>query len=189
MTQRFPEPLLLQRPVQFIESIASVPVLIVLAFLSALFPAVIFPAHGVGNARLLDLHFAYSPDQAYQHLAALGPAGRSAYSYMALTSDLIFPVMYSLALSVAIMLVLRKLLPPASRLRQLCLLPFLVVIADWCENLSLSMVTRAFPERADGIVGFASAATSLKWLLIASTLLVLLALVAFWIAKGFRSRT
>ncbi|NOQ15063.1 MAG: hypothetical protein GQ583_11375 [Methyloprofundus sp.] len=165
---------MLQKLARFIKRISSVPVLVALILISVLFPALLFPAHGLGDIRLLDLYFSYSPEQVYENLARLGEEGRSAYTCMALTSDLVFPVIYSLALSVALMLTLKKLFPPTSRFLFLCLFPFLIVIADWCENLSLAFVTRVFPEPADLVVSSASFFTSLKWSLVVLTLLMLL---------------
>lgn len=162
--------------------------LVVLMLLSLFFPAVLFPAHGAGDIRPLDLYFSYSPDQAYDYLVALGEVGRSAYIGMALSSDLVFPVVYAMALSVALMLVLRKLSPPSGRLRYLCMFPFLIVIADWCENLCLAMATHAFPERADALVRSASLFTSLKWVFIALTILMLLAAVTCYVARAVRGR-
>ena len=159
-----------------------------LTFLSILFPVVIFPLHGIGEITLLDLHFSYNPDQVYEHLSMLGRKGRSAYARMALTSDLLFPVSYSLTLSVALMLVLRKLVLPDSRFRHLCLFPFLIVIVDWCENLSLAYVTRIFPERANTIVSFASVFTSLKWTLVVLAIIVLVMGVTFRAANSLRGR-
>lgn len=156
--------------------------------LSIFFPAVLFPAHGAGDIRPLDLYFSYSPDQAYEYLVALGEDGRSAYIGMALTSDMVFPVVYAMALSVAFMLVLRKLHLPSGRLRYLCMFPFMIVIADWCENLGLAMVTRAFPERADVLVLSASVFTSLKWVFIALAILMLLAAVTCWVARVMRGK-
>jgi hypothetical protein len=186
VTQGFFGGPLLQQATRFVDRIASVPVLVVLTLLAVLFPLVLFPAHGVGDLRPLDLYFFYSPDQVYAHLAALGAAGRSAYIGMALTSDMVFPVIYSMALSVTFMLVLRKLLPPASRFRYLCLFPFLTAIADGCENLGLAVATRAFPERADAMVRCASSFTSLKWTLLAVTVLMLLAAVTFRVVRDIR---
>lgn len=159
-----------------------------LTFLSILFPVVIFPFHDIGEITLLDLHFSYNPDQVYEHLSMLGTKGRSAYARMALTSDLLFPVSYSLALSVALMLVLRKLILPESRFRYLCLFPFLIVIVDWCENLSLAFVTRTFPERANTIISFASVFTSLKWTLVVLTTLMLVLGLTVWATKSIRGR-
>jgi len=176
---------LLQQAARFIERIASVPVLVALTLLSVLFPAVLFPAQGIGDIKPLDLYFSYSPDQVYQHLAALGVEGRSASIHMALTTDMVFPVVYAMALSVMLALVLRKLLPPASRFRYLCLFPFMIVLADWCENAGLAMVMRTFPEQTDAIVLAASTFTSLKWILI---ILTLLGTVTPWAARIIRGR-
>ena len=186
MKQRFSERPLIQQPAQFIERTASIPVLVLLVLLSILFPAVLFPAHGIGDIKPLDLHFSYSPDQVYEYLAVLGAKGRGDYTRMLLTSDLAFPVVYSMALSIALMIVLRKLLPLASV--YLCLFPFTIVIADWFENLCLVMVTREFPEQADIIASYASSFTSLKWVLIVLTVLILLTSVAFWVARYIRDK-
>ena len=186
MKQRFTERSLVQHPAWFIERTASIPVLALLVLLSILFPAVLFPAHGIGDIKPLDLYFSYSPDQVYEYLAALGAKGRGAYTRMLLTSDLAFPVVYSMALSVALMLVLRKPLPLANM--YLCLFPFMIVIADWFENLSIVMVTRKFPERADTIASYASSFTSLKWTLIVLTVLILLTSAAFWITRNIRGK-
>ena len=91
-----------------------------------------------------------------------------------------------MALSIALMLVLRKLLPLAST--YLCLFPFMIVIADWFENLSLVMVTREFPEQADVISSYASSFTSLKWTFIVLTVFILLTSVAFRVARYIRDK-
>lgn len=179
---------MLQQSARFIECISSIPLLLALTLVSILFPAILFPVYGIGDIKLLDLHFSYSPDQVYEHLTALGEEGRSAYTRMALTSDLAFPVIYSLALSVALMLVLQKLFPPASRFRYLCLFPFLIIIIDWCENLSLAFVTCSFPETVDWVVNSASFFTSLKWTLVVLTVLMLLTAVTIRIVSGIRGR-
>lgn len=186
MKQKCFERPLIQHPARFIERAASIPVLVLFALLSTLFPVVLFPAHGIGDIKPLDLYFSYSPDQVYEYLAVLGAKGRDDYACMLLTSDMAFPVVYSMALSVALMIILRKLFPLASA--YLCLFPFMIVIADWSENLSLVMVTRRFPEHADVIVRYASSFTSLKWTLVVLTVLMLLTSVAFWVARCIRDK-
>ena len=182
--QRFSEYPMIQQSVRFVAHVASIPVLALLMLLAILFPAVLFPVLGIDDLKPLDLYFSYRPEQVYEYLETLGATGRSAYTRMLLIPDLVFPVIYAMALSIALMLVLRRLLPLA-RL-SLCLFPFLIVIADWLENLSLFIVTREFPERADAIAGYASLFTSLKWVLMALTVLILLGFVLFRIARRIR---
>jgi hypothetical protein len=146
-----------------IDHIASVPVLTLLILLSTLFPAVIFPVTGIGDNKPLDLYLFYTPDQVYDYLSALGDKGRTAYAKMESTSDLLFPVVYSLALTVALVMGVRKTVPSGSRLRHLRFFPLLIVIADWCENLSLILMLHAFPDRLDAIATAAGLFTSIKW--------------------------
>jgi hypothetical protein len=175
-----------QQTVRFIGRIANLPVLALLTLLSILFPAVLFPLHGLNDIKPLDLYFSYSPDQVYTSLATLGAQGRENYTRMLLTSDMAFPVIYTMALSTALLLVLRKLLPPAGA--SLCLFPFMIVIADWFENLSLVMIMRKFPEQSDTIVALASTFTSMKWVLVILTVFILLAAMAYSVARRIHLR-
>lgn len=160
-----------------------------MALASIAFPVVIFPLHGLGELRLLDLHFSYTADQAYIHLAELGAQGRSEYIGMALTSDLAFPVVYATTLSFALMLPLRRLTPAEHPLRRICLLPFLIIVIDWCENMSLAYITHAYPERHDHIAHYASLLTSSKWFLTASILIFLISLSGYCLISRNTRRT
>ena len=173
---------MLKKLAGIIDRVATVRMLVVLTLLSILFPIVVFPATGLGDVMPLDLYLSYSPGQAYEYLGALGDNGRIAYARMELTTDLVFPVVYSLGLAVALRLVARKL-HSSSRLQPLCLFPMLIVIADWCENLSLAGVIHDFPVRHDVIVNVASFFTSLKWTLIILVVMTLFITGAFVVRK------
>jgi hypothetical protein len=165
-----------------IDRIANVRVLVVLTLLALLFPLVLFPATGFVGNMPLDLNFSYSPEQVHGYLEALGANGRVAYARMELTTDLLFPVLYSLALTVALVMAGRRAFP-ASRLQRLFRFPLLIVIADWCENLSLARVIDAFPDRLDGAATVASLFTSLKWTLIILTIMTLFVVCALLVIK------
>jgi len=171
-----------------IDRIATVRVLVVLTLLSVLFPAILFPAAGIGDDRPLDLYFSYSPDQAYEYLGGLGEKGRSAYAKMELTTDFLFPVIYSLALTIALAMAARRVLTPDSRLHSLRFFPFLIVIADWFENLSLTTVIHAYPDLRDSIITAASLFTSLKWVFLTLTVMMLLLAGNMVVAMQFRDR-
>ena len=178
---------MLKKLAGIIDRIATVRVLVVLTLLTILFPIVVFPATGLGDVIPLDLYLSYSPGQAYEYLGGLGDNGRIAYARVELTTDLVFPVVYSLGLAVALRMVARKLLP-SSRLQPMCLFPLLIVIADWCENLSLAIVIHAFPDRLDVIVNVASLFTSLKWTLIILVVMTLFITGAFVVRKELLDR-
>jgi len=156
-----------------IERLATVRVLVLLVLLAALFPAVLFPAAGIGEGRPLDLYFSYSPGQVYRYLDGLGAKGRMAYARTELTTDLLFPVVYSLALTVALVIAARSIRPASSRLQQLRFFPMLIVIADWGENLSLARVIHAYPDQPDALVAMASLFTSIKWTSLALVVMML----------------
>ncbi len=167
----------MQKLTNLIDRIASVRVLAALVLLALLFPVLLFPAAGIGEAKPLDLYWSYSPEQAYAYLGALGGAGRAAYIRMELTLDMAFPVIYSLALSIALALVMCRFVAPSSRLYALCLFPLLIVMMDWCENLGLVAAAYAFPHRMEGVIIVASGFTSLKWFFLMSSALLLVAAV------------
>ena len=186
MTVTVREHSLLQQLARSVDRLASVPALLILVLLAALFPFVLFPAHGIGEMVPLDLQFSYGSARVNDHLAALGAEGRRAYSSMLMTSDMVFPLVYATALSIALMLVLCRGLAAGGN--SLCLFPYLIVMADWGENLCLAAAVRGFPGQADALARYASACTSLKWVLLAATLLVLLVAVVFRVAGKTRGR-
>jgi hypothetical protein len=96
-----------------------------------------------------------------------------------------FPLVYASALSVLLMLVLCRRLSTARR--YLCLAPYLVVIADWGENLFLATVSGGYPDTLDGLIRIASVFTSLKWTLLALTLLLLFAAILVRLAGSLRA--
>lgn len=160
--------------------------LVLLTLLSILFPTVLFPAAGIGDDTPLDLYFSYSPDQVYKYLSGLGAKGRIAYAKMELTTDLLFPVVYSLALTVALVIGARRILPSDSRLQYLLFFPLLIVIADWCENLSLAAVIHAFPDQLDAVSTAASLFTSIKWTFLILVVMTLVTVGALVVTKQFR---
>jgi hypothetical protein len=64
----------------------------------------------------------------------------------------------------------------------------MIVIADWFENLSLVMIMRKFPEQSDTIVALASTFTSIKWVLVILTVFILLAAMAYSVARRIHLR-
>ena len=164
-------------------------VLVLLVLLAALFPAVLFPAAGIGEGRPPDLYFSYSPDQVYRYLDELGAKGRMAYARMELTTDLLFPVVYSLALTVALVIAARSIRLATSWLQLLRFFPMLIVIADWGENLSLARVIHAYPDQPDALVAMASLFTSLKWISLALAVIALVALGAMTVASHYWARS
>ncbi len=156
---------------------ATLPILLVLAVLAALFYFVFFPALLARQPTLqqtgaLDAHLSYTPQQAYQALEAYGPSGRAQYSRAILLLDIIFPVIYTLLLSLLIARGLVHAFPASPRIQLLALLPFAAVLFDWLENASILVLLASFPRRLDGLAAAAGVFTSLKWIILALSVLL-----------------
>lgn len=177
---------MLRHPAKMLDHIATVRVLVLLILLSTLFPAVIFPLAGIGNNKPLDLYLSYTPDQVYDYLNGLGDKGRIAYAKMESTTDLLFPVVYSLTLTVALIMVARRTLSPDSRLQHLRFFPLLIIIADWCENLCLIVEIHAFPDQHDVIATAAGFFTMLKWTFLSLVVITLVTASALMIRKQYQ---
>jgi hypothetical protein len=171
-----------------IDHIATIHVLVLLILLSMLFPTVFFPAAGIGDDAPLDLYLSYSPGQAYEYLGGLGAKGRIAYAKMELTTDLLFPVVYSMALIVALAMSTQRIFPPDSRLQYLRFFPLLIVIADWGENLSLAVMIYTFPDQLEVLATAASLFTSLKWTFFMLVIMGLVTVVALTVKKQLHKR-
>jgi LPS O-antigen subunit length determinant protein (WzzB/FepE family) len=61
----------------------------------------------------------------------------------------------------------------------------LIVISDWCENLSLAAVIHAFPDQLDVISTAASFFTSIKWIFLILVVMTLVTVGALAVTKQF----
>jgi hypothetical protein len=133
-----------------------------------------------GPVRLLDLHFGFTPEQAYAALEALGEGGREYYLQAIWTVDLAFPFCSALFMSALLILLFRKVLNPGSPWQLFAFLPCLKMVLDLLENTGISLLTRQYPDLSVGWVHLTAAVGALKWLTSGATLFILLAaLVAF----------
>lgn len=168
---------------RFLERITSARRLAALLLVLPALPLWIMPATGPGQVEFLDLRLSYSPEEVHRLLESLGAEGRAAYARMALTSDLIFPLLYSLALSMAFTLLSGSLFPGESRLQHLRLLPLAALLADVAENLAIAGLIYSFPELPVTLVRWASTFTGLKWASVVLNLGLLLALAGIRLAR------
>jgi hypothetical protein len=148
-----------------------------LAFNLVLFPwrtSELRALSGLDNP-ILDAQFSYSAQTAFDAAAALGPQGRTLYALSELSLDLVYPILYSLFLSLLMLFVLRRLVPPASGWLRLGWLPFAVLACDYAENAGLVYMLLTFPAQAPAVVQAASLFTMAKWTLAALAIMLVLA--------------
>ena len=164
-------------------------VLILLA-LEILMNAVVLPIAGAriqafsGGVGPLDLRFAYTADQAFAALTAYGPTGREFYLLIELTADVLYPIIYSLFFSLAILFFWERAGGRWPILARLALLPFVGLIADYLENAGLITLLLNYPAQLPTLALLTSLFTSIKWIMAGLSLVALtLSLVAAVITR------
>ncbi len=117
------------------------------------------------DAGILDGQLFYTADKAYQVIGSYGHTGRETYIRGTLALDFIYPLVYSVMLSL--------LLFKATKDQILSSLPFVILLLDYFENITLLTVVFNFPERIDSVATIAGFITLLKWFMVAASVLLL----------------
>lgn len=166
--------------------------IVILLGLFLLFSLVIFPLITArltsisGGTGLVDTEFSYTPERAFQMMNAYGTEGRPWYILTALTVDLIYPLVYALLLSLAMIYFFRKSFAPDSPLQGAFYIPIAAMIADYLENICLVILLASFPQWQEGLAQAANIFTGLKWGLLLASLLVTLIGFSAWLIKRSR---
>lgn len=144
-------------------------------------------AGGPGGERPVDLRMLYDPATVHALAAAAvqrGELGRQIGLYLLL--DTPYPLVYASLLMLAMTWALLRHRPAAPRLPLVLWLPVGAVVADYVENLGMVATLLAYPQPLPALALLMSAASTLKWLLVAGALLTLAALlIRAW--RGARS--
>lgn len=137
-----------------------------------------------GSTGPFDLLFFYDADTVYQMLADYGEALRQRYVIGLLTVDALYPIYYSLLMSLFIGVTIKSMPGKLARLRYFMLLPFLVMLSDLVENTLLISLLTSYPEKLNVVAGVAGYVTCAKWLMFAIAMLVVgLLLIQLFIQK------
>lgn len=152
----------------FIKRFAGLKTTLTLLALFLTFNFAIFPQFMPEDETLqpLDLQFAYTPQQAYSLIERYSPADKQNYLFTEYTVDLIYPLVYTLLFSFALFLLFKRV--------KLAKFPFLILIADYLENIGIYNILKAYPEELNGLVWMTSAVTSIKWILAFIVVLIIL---------------
>jgi flagellar basal body-associated protein FliL len=158
------------------------------AVIFSLFTVFVLPGQSdSSNAQLSeagtpDLSFYYSSTELYQMAESYGEQGRQAYISARFTFDLIWPLVYGFFLIATLGWLLKIAFPLDSRWQRANLLPLFGMLFDYLENISTSLVMARFPIQTPIVDGLAGIFTSLKWILIVASfiLLVVAMVMAIW---------
>jgi len=121
-----------------------------------------------------DLIFGFHVEQVYDFVANAGEEGRKAYLDTLLWIDSLYPLVYSLFLSLIISIAFKKLPSGLQKLKHLNLLPFGAAIADYFENTGLIIVVLSYPTKAVFAAQLASIFGMIKWSIVAVSMAIIL---------------
>ena len=142
-----------------------------------------------GNAGSPDMSFLYSPGELYRMAEAYGEQGRVAYVKARFTFDLLWPVVYTAFLSTGISWIAARLFTVDSWWRRANLVPVLGAQFDYLENVSTSLVMWRYPARTVVAGALAPVFTSVKWVFVGGSFVLLFTGVVLGVWRWIKKRT
>jgi len=140
-----------------------------------------------GGAGAIDFLIIYSPEKAYDIIAAYGQQGRHYYATIALTLDTVFPVLLALVFSLVLTYVFHRTYSRKGVLQRAVLVPPAAMVADLLENVGIATMLLSYPRKLPAVALLASAFSTVKWTAVsAEAVLVVVGLISWLIKKGFR---
>ncbi|GAB3172448.1 hypothetical protein [Telluribacter humicola] len=129
----------------------------------------------------LDIRFGFTPGEAYAYLLALGENGRQVYWWTELLADSLYPIVYTASSVLLISCFFERLFPVGSIWRKLNLLPLMVMLADYLENIGILTMLSGFPAQNEGIAQLASIANLVKWGLFPALIMLIMIGMGGWL--------
>jgi len=169
--------------------VALLALVIFLLFTALVLPAQSSKAAGqAGETGTPDLSLWYTPGDLNRMAESYGEAGRQEYVRSRFTFDLTWPLVYTFFLVTAISWLFGRGFPPGSPWQLANLAPLAAMLLDFFENISTSLVMLAYPQPIPLIAWLAPIFTLLKWILVASSFVLLLIGVGAATLAGIRKR-
>ncbi|MBK9461404.1 MAG: hypothetical protein IPN94_18765 [Sphingobacteriales bacterium] len=116
-----------------------------------------------GGVGVLDLQLGYTPDKAYDMVAAYGEQGRQLYAMVEIIADTFYPLIYTLFFCLLISFIYQKTTQVGTKLRLINLVPLLSMGFDYLENSCILTLLLTFPNRYNAVAQVGSVFTLLKW--------------------------
>jgi hypothetical protein len=132
--------------------------------------------------------FGYTPAQAFHVFKVYGEAGRRAYTFLLLTSDLVFPFLYGSFLFLSIRGASQRAGISMLWANGLGSCGFAATCFDWLENVSFLFLIRTYPAESITIAKLASLFTVTKFLFSGMSLIILAVLGIYILSKSLSRR-
>ena len=115
-----------------------------------------------GGVSTLDVQFAYTPAEALRIVGNYSSPARNFYLLIEWTADLLYPATYATLFALLLALILKTAVAEDHPFRSFALLPYLMMVADYTENISISLLLLLYPPGI--LAAIAATASFLKWL-------------------------
>jgi hypothetical protein len=168
-------------------------ILILLAVLAAFSVAIVRPTYDrietfSGDTGAIDTLIVYTPDKAYDMITAYGQQGRQYYATIALTVDIVFPLLLALTFGLILAAVFHRAFSREDVLQRAIVVPVAAMAADLLENAGIVTMLLSYPRRLRAVALLASAFSTVKWTAVAAeSVLVVVGLVA-WLIQRVRGK-
>ena len=116
------------------------------------------------GASTLDFVNGYSVEQAYNILSQLGEVGRAFYKNKILPLDYIFPMGNMLLFVSWMSFSLERFKNVKKYFKWLLLIPVIAMVADWIENICITIMLYYYPVTLNGICKISSISTGIKFI-------------------------
>ncbi len=177
----------MQRLSQYFYSKSSFWVFIITLALFVIFMLLVLPSESsrsdevLGSAPSPDTSFYYSKTDLYQIAEEYGLEGRLYYLDSRISFDIVWPLVYTFFLINGISWLLNKTILEESKLRLLNLAPMVGILFDYLENITNMVVLYRYPQPTDILASLAGIITSLKWVFVGGSFLILVFGVVLWV--------
>jgi hypothetical protein len=168
--------------------VALVCLLIFLVFSALVLPGQSLKAAAYsGEIGSPDTSLYYSAERLFEMAEAYGAEGRAEYIRARFTFDLVFPLVYLAFLVTGISWLLKILNFHDKKWAWLNLFPLVAAIFDFLENISAAIVMARYPQTVRIIDHLAGVFTTLKWLSILASFIVLVSICAVLLIKFIKN--
>lgn len=125
------------------------------------------------KVEILDLQFHSSPENTRAILGSYTAEAKQFVMVFGLVFDTIYPLVYGFLFIVTGCLIFRKRKEKFPWLFYLPLLPLLIIVVDYAENINIASLLYTFSSVSDIRINITSAFSSLKWILVVVEALLL----------------
>ena len=118
---------------------------------------------------IIDLTFGFNPEKTLMMVAEYGDDARAYYARTEMTTDTLYPLVYAFLFGIILALLYRG--GPRSWVNTL---PFVCLLFDYLENITIIILLKTFPKQSPAIATLCELFKLLKWLVFAAIILLIL---------------